>query len=204
VRERVAAAFREAAAGLGIHVAPATIDELVGRYGEAHRRHHGLGHVVACIAAFDAHRGLAARPAEVLAALLFHDAVYDPRRSDNEARSAAVARRALAGASQDAVDRIAEMIYATAGHVANAASDTALVLDVDLAILGAPREVYDTFERGVREEYEFVDDATFRAARTAVLSSFLARPAIYNHAPFRAAFEARARENLTRVSRATQ
>ena len=196
---RVARAWEEAAAGLGVRATPSTVDDLAARYGEAHRRYHDLAHVSACVARFEEHRGQAARPAEVLAALLFHDAVYDPRRSDNEARSAALARSALLGAPPEAVDRIAAMIASTAGHVARAADDTALALDIDLSILGSPPEAYEAFERGIREEYEFVDDDAFRAGRVAILRDFLARPSIYLHPPLRDAFEVAARENLARA-----
>lgn len=199
ILRRVARAWEEAAAGLGIRATPETVADLVTRYGEVHRRYHDLNHVHACVARFDEHRDLAERPAEVLAALLFHDAVYDPRRSDNEARSAALARAALLGAPPEAVDRIAAMIAATAGHVARAADDIGLVLDIDLSILGAPPDIYDAFERGVREEYGFVDDEAFRAGRSAMLRDFLARPALYVHPPLRDAFEVAARRNLARA-----
>ncbi|TIR96796.1 MAG: hypothetical protein E5X19_12305, partial [Mesorhizobium sp.] len=49
-----------------------------------------------------------------------------------------------------------------------------------------------------RREYGWVEEPIWRAGRAAVLTSFLARPHIFNTQSFRDRFEARARENLVR------
>lgn len=196
--ERVRRAWDEACWALGIAARQDMLAAIVARWAEPHRHYHGLSHLEALLAGFEAHRTLATRPGEVLAALFFHDAVYDPRRDDNEAASAALAREVLAGAQPEALDRIAAMILATRTHDARQVDDGALVLDLDLSILGALPEVYDAYERAIREEYAFVPDAAFRAARRALLERLLARPRLYTHEALRAALEAAARSNLTR------
>lgn len=191
-------AWEEASWALGIAARDDVLRALAARWSEPHRRYHDLAHLEACLRSFEAHRALATRPGEVLASLLFHDAVYDPQRSDNEAESAALARRMLAGAQPEALDRIAASILATRSHEASDADDTALVLDVDLAILGAPPDVYDAFERAIRDEYAFVPPDAFRRGRRALLTGLLARPRIYAHAALRDALETFARANLAR------
>jgi predicted metal-dependent HD superfamily phosphohydrolase len=132
--------------------------------------------------------------------------VYDTQREDNEARSAALAEAQLAGmASDERIARIAAMIRATAGHAmpdvidAAARQDCALFLDMDLAILGSPEADFDAYEAAVRREYGWVTEPQWRQGRRAVLAAFLARPAIYSTARFRASHEAAARRNLARA-----
>lgn len=196
--ERIARAWEEASWALGIRAAPGVASDLVRRWSEPHRRYHDRTHLEACLALFDEVRGEAERTGEVVAALLFHDAVYDPRRTDNEARSAALAAEALAGAPPDALRRVQAAILATQVHVA-ATSDEALVLDVDLSILGASDETYDRFEASIRDEYAHVPDAAYRAGRTAILRSFDVRTPIFRTPALRERFEARAHENLARA-----
>ena len=94
------------------------------------------------------------------------------------------------------------MIRATAGHAvpafadAAAAQDCALFLDMDLAILGSAPAGFDAYEQAVRREYDWVSEPQWIAGRRAVLAGFLARPAIYATAAFRATHEAAARRNL--------
>jgi predicted metal-dependent HD superfamily phosphohydrolase len=76
--------------------------------------------------------------------------------------------------------------------------DEELLVDIDLAILGAPQERFAQYEAQVRAEYAWVDDAVFRGRRRDVLTGFLARPTIYATAHFRALLEAAARTNLER------
>jgi len=70
----------------------ALYQDLVARYREPHRRYHTLQHLEECFARFDELRALAEHPRDVELAIWFHDAIYDTRRSDNEARSAAWGR----------------------------------------------------------------------------------------------------------------
>ena len=73
-----------------------------------------------------------------------------------------------------------------------------MLVDIDLAILGAPPARFDEYEREVRAEYARVPDFLFRAKRKEILQAFRARPAIYSTAPMRERLETRARANLAR------
>lgn len=173
-------------------------NQLVAAYSERHRHYHTLQHLRECLAHFDAAASLARHPAEVELALWFHDAVYDPRRQDNEERSADWAARSVqaAGCDEAIARRVQAMVLATREHAATADPDTALLLDIDLAILGASAARFAEYERQVRAEYAHVDDESFRRGRASVLAGFAARPRLYLTDVFHDALEARARENL--------
>lgn len=171
------------------------------RYAEPHRAYHNLDHVADCLHHADAARHLATRPHEVALAAWFHDAVYDPRRSDNEARSAQLAETALtaAGVAGDATRRIGALIRATTHEREEVGGDTAVLCDADLAILGAEPERFAWYEAAIRREYEWVDEAVYRAGRGRVLRRFLSRRVIYHTAFFAARLERSARVNLNRA-----
>jgi predicted metal-dependent HD superfamily phosphohydrolase len=165
------------------------------------RHYHTLGHLAACLRELDQNLELAQAPAEVELALWFHDAIYRTYRNDNEARSAAWATQFLQrrGANPGAVERVREHVLMTRHAAAPEGGDGALVVDIDLSILGQPPNVYDMFERNVRREYWWVRRRRFAAARSAILESFLRRPTIYHWPRFRARYETAARRNLERA-----
>ena len=160
------------------------------------RHYHTLSHLEACLREFDAVQELALRPAEVELALWFHDAIYRSWRRDNESQSAALAERTLRVAPVDTVERIRQMILATTHREAGFTGDTALMLDIDLAILGAPPEIYAQFERAIRREYWWVPRARFVEGRGRILRSLLERPAIYQQDRLYEKYEQPARANL--------
>lgn len=185
--------------------------ELAALYQAADRHYHGLAHIEAMLALATEYRHLLDDPQAVEAAIWFHDAIYDSRAKDNEANSAELAEKRLAGrVDTHRLARIAAMINATATHQLpplrdeDALNDAAFLLDMDLAILGAEPAVFESYERAVRSEYGWVEEPMWRAGRSAVLKSFLARPHIFHTTVFRDRFEAQARENLDRSLQALQ
>lgn len=178
--------------------ADAELQDLLRRYREPQRHYHTLQHLEECFAGFDLLLEAAARPGEIALALWFHDAVYDVRRHDNEARSAALAAGCLraAGADDGAVQRVHALVMATRSHEPGGDPDRAILLDIDLAILGAVPARFAQYERQVRAEYAHVAEADYRAGRRRALAGFSARPRIYLTARFFDAYERRARENL--------
>ena len=67
-------------------------ETLTHRYSEPHRHYHTRRHIADCLAEFDVVRFNASRPEAVEFALWFHDAVYNPKATDNEEQSAALAK----------------------------------------------------------------------------------------------------------------
>lgn len=194
----------------------AALEQLLGRHREPHRRYHTIDHVAAVVRAVHA-LTTDGTPVDDLAAVLFaalfHDAVYDPHASAavNERASAALAARHAAnlGWPPERVAHVVTMVEATAGHLQPASpedaptagpqidADTAVLLDADLAVLGAEPADYTAYANGVRAEYAHLDDRAWRTGRVAVLRNLLAHQPLYRTAQGRARFERRARANLT-------
>ena len=174
--------------------------ELIGRYAEPHRRYHTTQHLNECFARLDEASDLAQRIHEVELALWFHDAVYGTRNQDNEEQSAELAKAAAGhGGLVAAVgERVHALILATKHDAEPTNDDAALLVDVDLAILGAAAERFDEYERQVREEYSWVPGFLFRRKRREILTAFLERPRVYNTEHFHGRYEAAARANLAR------
>ncbi|MDP9191451.1 MAG: metal-dependent phosphohydrolase [Acidobacteriota bacterium] len=166
--------------------------EVESHYSEPHRRYHTIEHIRELLAL------LPAASEEVLAAVWFHDLIYD-RHGGNEERSADFAHEALTDLHfpRASVDRVTKMILATRDHDPGDLPEEAnLFLDADLAILGSPRERYREYAEAIRFEYSWVPEEAFRAARDGVLRSFLDRPFVYRTDVMRQRFEGQARDNI--------
>ncbi|MDQ2819530.1 MAG: N-methyl-D-aspartate receptor NMDAR2C subunit [Pseudomonadota bacterium] len=183
----------------------AALARLLASYAEPARHYHTRQHLAECLGLVDELAHLAARPGEMAVALWYHDAVYVPLAHDNEARSAAWAGAALraAGADDAVIARVEKHIMATTHHDAAGDGDARMVVDIDLAILGASPRRFAEYERQVRAEYAAVPSAEYRQKRRAVLARFLARPTLYATPALRDRLERRARLNLQKAIRQT-
>ncbi len=166
-------------------------------YAEPHRHYHNQQHIAECLAEFDVARPLAQQPIAVELALWFHDAVYDPKASDNEEQSARLATSCLDAAGlPDLARSVAGLVMATKLHRIDAGPDAALVVDVDLSILGQSEERFAEYETQIREEYTWVPKLIFNRKRVEILQGFLDRKSIYTNEHFVMRYEQSARRNL--------
>ncbi|MBL8549114.1 MAG: hypothetical protein JNJ73_03950 [Hyphomonadaceae bacterium] len=190
----------------GAHLAflpPATLADLQARYAESQRHYHTWDHIEELFARYEEFAAVLRDARAVALAIAFHDAVYDPMRSDNEPLSAALLKEAGGGEARASVAAAMEMIEATKSHTPPTGAacdldDALLFLDADLSILGADQARFDEYEAQVRKEYAFAPGAAFTAGRAAILKRFLERPTLYFTDWGRRRFETQARANLRR------
>ena len=197
------AAWHEAWLSAGARRLDASLhDALIASYQEPQRGYHTLQHLREALALLPRWAAAAPNPPRVALALWFHDAVYDPqaRGHVNERRSADWARSAAwaVGASDETADALHALVMATCHDAEPIGPDAQLLVDIDLAILGADPVRFDEYERQVRAEYAHVPDEAFRDGRRRVLQQFLDRPVIYRTPAAQRTHERRARANLAR------
>ena len=192
------------------HAHEGYVDALLARYAEPHRHYHTATHIMFVLRHLrDIAQASTTQPSpQVVAAALYHDAIYDPTVDTNEALSAVLAANDLAeiGWPAPRCESVAEMIVATSGHLVDpaergddagdGAAETAMLLDADLAILGAEPGAYQAYVNGVRAEYAHIDDSQWHAGRSMVLQRFLDRPRLFVTGFMYTAAEHRARANI--------
>lgn len=189
---------------------PTLLAALRAQYGAAGRHYHSLAHVgwvlarvLELVHELEPHERESLDLAAIQLAVLCHDVVYDTdatrHAAQNEAESAAFAV-ACAGALGWAPERqalVERLVLATADH-RPADLPEAVVVDADLAVLGASPAEYDAYVAAVRREYRQIDDHHWRVGRAAVLERLTGSSSIFTTAPMRAARERAARANLQR------
>ena len=178
-----------------------TFNKLIAGYSEKHRHYHSMQHLNYVLLSFDESMQLAEHPHEVELALWFHDAIYKIFAKDNEQASAEWAREFLQeqNANDNLIDNVYKHIMATLHNGVCDDSDSALVVDIDLAILGVSADVYEKFEQNVRKEYRLIPGFIYKKKRKEILQSFLDRKNIYHHEFFANKYENQARTNLQKA-----
>jgi predicted metal-dependent HD superfamily phosphohydrolase len=173
-------------------------DRLAAAYGEPHRHYHTLRHIDECLAELDQVRPVARQPIASEWALWFHDAVYDPKASDNEEKSAALAHQCLRDQAIGGplADEVTRLILATKHTEATTDADAALVVDIDLSILGRDEARFSEYEEQIRREYAWVPWELYAAKRVELLRHFLKRERLFQSDWFYDRYETQARRNL--------
>jgi predicted metal-dependent HD superfamily phosphohydrolase/GNAT superfamily N-acetyltransferase len=196
-------AWQRAWQAIGSEPAPGLLGQLMAAYREPQRHYHTLQHLQECLGHLEGVLPCAERPGELALALFFHDAVYGVQAHDNEAQSAAWARRELlaSGAAMEVADRVAALIMVTCHAALPQSTDECLLVDIDLAILGASPERFDAYEAQVQQEYSWVPPEMFRARREQILREFNDRQPLYQTPSLQRAWEAQAHANLQRSIR---
>ncbi len=165
------------------------------RYLEPQRHYHTLAHIqygyIKYFEFFDAIDPI------TFFAWAYHDAVYDPTRDDNEARSAMLFEednRVLRFGVNESDEIISKILSTDHTSVTN------LVTDMDLAGLGSSVENYEENTRLIRTEYSFADDEMWKQGRSAFLKSFIQRAIdgnLYHTREFAAAYTHQAIFNMS-------
>lgn len=193
--------WRKDAARFSASEAPQIFNNLIACHSEPQRHYHGLRHLTALLDLITKHTPQIPPGSPNRLAVWWHDAVYDPTAKDNEEQSAILARSDLAklGASSALIEDVATIILATKNHWAGPSlGEHDLFLDADIAILGAPPDIYDAYTAAVRKEYAWASGDAFRAGRSAFLTQALTWPRLFRTGTFEATYAAQARANMQR------
>lgn len=189
-----------------IALPPAMWAELEAAYQTPPRAYHCIQHVQEVVAHYGHVAATAGweNPKEVYLAVLFHDAIYQAGRKDNEVRSAelatAVLKKYLPDEALD-IEKIRDLIQLTArhGHLHPEAldADTKHFLDCDMAILGAEPALFLAYDKAIALEYRGkLPGWMFQFYRRKFLKALLDSPRIYLSELFFQSHEARARANI--------
>jgi predicted metal-dependent HD superfamily phosphohydrolase len=172
-------------------------EELVAAYTAPGRHYHNRAHIEDCLDALARVENLSALDREILsAAIWWHDVVYDATRADNEELSARLAEQHV---RPDISQEVGRLIRLTKTHDVQPDDRLgAILISIDLSILGAEPTRYDAYAAAIRQEFIHVPEGDYRAGRAKVLSQFAGRPVIFPDMAFAARYDRQARVNLAR------
>lgn len=184
---------------------PGLVDGLKRRYAEPHRHYHTWDHIQYMERLFTPTKRNLHDPEAVALAIYYHDAIYDPARSDNERQSASLIETELSPiVDKKRLAGPVVLVNATEQHSLPPGLESALetdcryFLDMDLAILGSPWSAYVSYAKNIRREYSQYGDFLYKTGRRKILKKFLASDSLFFTPYFADLFEHQARDNLQR------
>ena len=165
-------------------------------YSVKSRKYHNLNHLENMLSLYNLHKDELNHCDEIEYAIFYHDIIYKVTRKDNELESAKLAIKLLPEFTKIDTKLIFEMICATQTHEHQEKMDINWLLDFDLQILAAPWDDYEVYYKQIRQEYRIYPNMLYNPGRKKALQHFLERDFIFQTDVFRAAYEAKARENI--------
>ena len=175
--------------------------ELQALYIEPHRHYHNLQHLAHMLQKLEEAVQAMGKPdqqerAALLLALLYHDAVYNPNKSDNEERSALLFEQHAKQTNYPHVQRVKGLILMTKTHQPGTDKLSQLFSDIDLAILGEDTAAYQLYTERIRQEYKHVPGFLYRRGRQKVLKQLLANGNIFYTPYFITSYREKAVANI--------
>ncbi len=174
-----------------------TYDWLKENYRGPTRAYHNFEHVEECLDRLERFDGTVDK-AELELAIWFHDVIYQSLATDNELKSAQAAVDFLESqeASPLLAQRVFDLIMATIHRNPPSNEREALIMDIDIAILGSDEQRYKKYCHAIREEYKVVPWELYKSSRRELLLKFLQRDRLFYTDYFFERLESKARKNL--------
>ena len=171
-------------------------DALSKNYNSSKRHYHNFDHLQNMIIESKEVEPFIQNLDAIYFSIFYHDVIYKPSRSDNELQSAEFFNEYISKTSFEDINLCFAQILATKSHKRRANMDTNILLDLDMAILGSPREDYKLYAQRIRKEYYIYPNIIYKKGRVKVLKQMLEPSSIYHHEYFIDKYEAKARENI--------
>lgn len=136
----------------------------------------------------------------IILAIFFHDCVYEVKSATNEEDSAKIFQQYASeyNLSVELTNLVVDYILATKKHSVgpNSPLGKAILLDLDMSVLGKSLKAYMNYASLIRKEYSYVPHETYCSKRADILEDFLKENRIYGTDGMFEAFEAQARDNI--------
>ena len=157
------------------------LDAIVDAYASPHRHYHNLIHVLKVVEHVELYRCSEEEKTILILAAWFHDFVYDPQRTDNEEKSAALFLEMVAdtGLSEDARNSVVKLILLTKDHHAALTTLEQVMADADRMIFTEDEETYKKYRVGIRNEYAHLETNAYCKGRLDFLTKL--QNDIYHH-----------------------
>ena len=172
--------------------------EVAQQYASKKRHYHTLMHLDNLLYQLKEVKGLIQDWDTIVFSVAYHDVVYNTLKHDNEEKSALFAQKSLQKLSVPAAqtERCMAQIIATKSHQLSEDTDTNLLTDADLSVLGQDWPTYQQYYQQVRKEYGIYPDFVYKPGRKKVLRHFLDMEQIFKTDAFTLRFEVQARHNI--------
>jgi pantetheine-phosphate adenylyltransferase len=145
--------------------------EVVDRYDESHRHYHNFIHLQEVLAELETKN--MADDNELFLAAVYHDAIYDSKKTDNEEQSALLFKidAQKANYNEEKITEVVQYILGTKHHQPSN-EKSKLLIDADLAIFNASASRLLAYEKQIFKEYQHVDFLIYREKRIEILNKF--------------------------------
>lgn len=176
--------------------------EIESQYTTKNRYYHNLSHIFNMLKQLDKTQTKIKDLDSLRFAIWYHDIIYKSTKKDNEEKSALFALKRLKRINfkPERAQSVENLILSTKKHniLLTQNNDNAVLLDLDLSILGTDWNTYKKYISNIRKEYKIYPDFMYNPGRKKVLVHFLERESLYFTEHYKEQHEAQARENLCR------
>jgi predicted metal-dependent HD superfamily phosphohydrolase len=172
--------------------------EIEKHYSDKKRHYHTLTHLDNLLYQLNDVKDLIQDWDTIVFSVAYHDVVYNALKHDNEEKSALFAQRSLQklSVSWPQIEHCMAQIIATKSHQISDNTDTNLLTDADLSVLGQDWPIYQQYYQQVRKEYSIYPDFVYKPGRKKVLRHFLEMEHIFKTEAFAQRLETQARHNM--------
>jgi predicted metal-dependent HD superfamily phosphohydrolase len=189
-------------------------DQLIWMYSNPNRYYHNISHLIGSLQTLKEYHACVDKRNRLELAIWLHDAVCNPIRTDNEVASVEVFYDHLYGKDICITEEIVLGSLEKSGVFADVSNyiratqhklpikgshvNENLICDIDLVTLGADEETFNSYCFKIRREYKMFSDNEYYGGRLKILHDFLDRGFIYRTDFFKARYEEKAIQNLTK------